>query len=171
MFGGIPITKFAEGGPQEQQAGGMDISKLSPEELVQLKQMLMQAQPPGQPQQSPVERAQASYQGQMGGGQQGMFHGMSPEDIEQIIGLGSMDEKGQALDLQMQQAQELARPKSGRHSSVAGTVIGGLGDLLGAGVGAYGQYKTREQQQELLDQKEAARKKYAKGALFGLGGY
>jgi hypothetical protein len=85
---------------------------------------------------------------------------LSPEEIHQLMGLSTADEQEAQLQAQLQQAEELRRAKSGAHTTGLGAALGGLGDVVNSGIGAYQQHKLHGQEQDLLGQKRAGREKY-----------
>lgn len=86
---------------------------------------------------------------------------LSPEELEQLMGLGTLDEQGALLEQQQAQAQGLLRGGNAQRTTGIGAALSGLGDAVGAGVGAYRQGKLNEQQKALVDQKQTGRNLYA----------
>lgn len=84
-----------------------------------------------------------------------------PEELQKLLGLGTLDERGDQLTQQLMQAQALQNAQPGNHSTGMGAALGGLGDAINAGVGGYRQGQIQEEQQALLGQKDAGRNSYA----------
>lgn len=70
--------------------------------------------------------------------------------------LSPLNQRQQALQAQLQQAQALMQGSGQRHVSTAGTILGGIGDILRAGVGSYRQGKIQEQLEGLAKERAAA---------------
>jgi hypothetical protein len=85
----------------------------------------------------------------------------SPEELEQLMGMGTLDEKGGLLEQQMAQAQALRSNHSQGHSTGLGAGLGGLADILNGYASGRQQKETGEQQQALLAQKDSGRNLYA----------
>lgn len=58
------------------------------------------------------------------------------------------------LDKQLMLAQQLRQPKSSGHTSAVGALLGGLGDTIDSGVGAYKQRQSLGALQDLAGQKQ-----------------
>ncbi|AAK94390.1 hypothetical protein Mx8p55 [Myxococcus phage Mx8] len=85
---------------------------------------------------------------------------MTPEELEQLIGLGTLDERQGLLDQQMAMAQALQQPSGKQSSTGWGAALGGLGDVVR---GFQGQHKLQQAQagmEDLLAQKDAGRLLY-----------
>lgn len=85
---------------------------------------------------------------------------MDPETLKQLLGMGTLDERGQLLQQQMAQAEALRQPQGGNYSSVGGAIGGGIGDVLRGLGGGLAQAGLGEQQQALLGQKDMGRNAY-----------
>ncbi len=90
-----------------------------------------------------------------------MLQTLSPEEIQQLMGMGSLDEQGAQLDQQMAQAQALRQPSGENYSTATGAIAGGIGDTIRAIGGALQTRKIREQQKALTGKKDAGRSLYA----------
>lgn len=126
---------------------------------------------------------QAAMQGMGGGGgqPQGGPTGLSPQDEEllsELMGLGTLGERGKLLEHQMAQAEALRQPVGGGHTTGLGAALGGLGDVfrgVGAGVGGM---QGAQGMEALMGKKDVGRTKFAKGVggqdlaalLRGMGG-
>lgn len=85
---------------------------------------------------------------------------MSPEELEQLLGMGTLDERGGMLQQQMAQAEALRQP-SGRQASTGwGAAFGGIADGLRNIQGTQQMDTLRQQQEALLNKKDAGRGKY-----------
>lgn len=86
---------------------------------------------------------------------------MSPEELEQLLGLGTLDERGGMLNQQMAQAEALRQP-SGRQATTGwGAAFGGAADGLRNIQGMQQMDAIRKQQEALLGKKDAGRGLYA----------
>jgi hypothetical protein len=94
---------------------------------------------------------------------------LSPELMQQLMALSTLDEEGQGYDEQLAQAQALMQPVGGGHTTGLGAALGGIGDVLRSGIGAYKGSQAHKSKSELLGKKTAGRNAYA-NLLFGLGG-
>lgn len=84
----------------------------------------------------------------------------TPEELEQLFGMGTLDERGGLLDQQLAQAMALRQGGGRQHTTGAGAALGGIGDVLN-GVRSFQQeQQIRGQQQDLLGQKDAGRNLY-----------
>jgi len=97
------------------------------------------------------------------------FSQFTQEELQQLMGLGSMDERQQLVRQQLAQAQALRDPISGQHSTGMGAALGGLGDVF-RGIGGQAQGSTSQgKMMDLLKQQDIARLLYSKG-IGGVGG-
>lgn len=85
---------------------------------------------------------------------------MSPEELAELMGMGTLDERAALLEQQMAQAQALRQPSGERHITGAGGAFGGLNDAVKNVWGAYQQKQLQDQQAALLDQKDQGRSLY-----------
>jgi len=85
---------------------------------------------------------------------------MTPEELEQLIGLGTLDERQQMLGHQMAQAELLRQPSNRHYSTGWGAALGGLADVVRAGQGQYQLEQAQQGMQDLLAQKDAGRGLY-----------
>lgn len=83
---------------------------------------------------------------------------MSPEELEQLLGLGTLDERGEALQQQMALAQALQQPTGG-HPSITplGGALGALNNGLRYIHGANKLEKLQKDQEALLAKKDEGR--------------
>lgn len=95
----------------------------------------------------------------------------TPEELAELIGLGTLDERGATIDQQLLQAQALQRPQTGPHSTGAGAALGGLGDAVRSWAGAFREHGLpgsgpdgglRGQQAALLKKKDDGRMLFLK---------
>jgi hypothetical protein len=84
----------------------------------------------------------------------------SPEELEQLMGLGTLDERGALLDGQLAQAQALRTNNSQGHSTGLGAGLGGLSDVLNAYSSVRDQKAVGAEQQALAGKKDAGRNLY-----------
>lgn len=84
----------------------------------------------------------------------------SPEELAELIGLGTLDERGALLQDQMAQAQALRQPQAGHHTTGMGAALGGLGDVVRGFAGARQTTALGAQQAELLGQKDKGREMF-----------
>lgn len=84
----------------------------------------------------------------------------TPEELQQLLGMGTLDEKGGALEQQMAQALALRQGGGRQYSTGAGAALGAVGDVLN-GVRSHQQEgELKKQQEALLGQKDAGRNLY-----------
>ena len=83
---------------------------------------------------------------------------MTPEEIEQLLGLSTAEDENAMLQAQLAQAQELARGSGNRYQTAGGAFLGGAGDLLQAIAGHRDQKALRAKQAELISRQGAGRK-------------
>lgn len=79
-----------------------------------------------------------------------------PELIEQLLGLGVLDEKDALLQQQMAMAEALRQPGRQR-STPTGALLGGLGDVVGNLAGTYMQQKAMGERGAIPDQRVTGR--------------
>lgn len=85
---------------------------------------------------------------------------LDPDTLQQLLGMGTLDERGQLLQQQQAMAQALRQPQGGGYSSVGGAIGAGLGDLVRGIGGGIASADLMKQQQALLGQKDAGRSAY-----------
>ncbi|WFG54196.1 hypothetical protein Mx9_p89 [Myxococcus phage Mx9] len=85
---------------------------------------------------------------------------MTPEELEQLIGLGTLDERQSLLDKQMAQAEALMQQGGGRYSTPLGAALGGLAGVGQSVMGTKQQQDAMEQQRAILGQKDVGRGLY-----------
>lgn len=98
----------------------------------------------------------------MGGGSQVDVSKLSPEQLQQLMDLGALDEQGGDIDKQMQQAMALQAPAAQQHTTGAGATFGSLGNIINGMRGGLQQKDLQAQQKDILKQKTDARTLYAK---------
>lgn len=91
-----------------------------------------------------------------------MLAQMDPAVLDELMRLGTVDERQALLEQQMAQAQALRKPDGQQHYSALGGALGGLNSAINNIYGAYQQGQLSEQQMELMKQKDAGRVKYAR---------
>lgn len=88
----------------------------------------------------------------------------TPEQLAQLLGMGTLDERGSALQKQQEQADALAGGSSAqRYSTGAGAAIGGVGNAIASVGGGVQGLMLGKQQAQLLDKKDAGRLEYLRG--------
>ena len=87
--------------------------------------------------------------------------GLTPEELAQLMGMGTLDEQGSLLERQMAQAQALRQPSGQHYSTGLGAAFGGAGDILRSIQGVMQENRLRPKQESLLKQKEEGRRLFA----------
>jgi uncharacterized small protein (DUF1192 family) len=85
---------------------------------------------------------------------------LPPEALQQLLGLGTLDERDALLQQQMQQAEALRRGSGKEYSTGAGAALGGLGDMVRAVRGRMMDKDATTKREELLGKKDAGRNAY-----------
>lgn len=85
---------------------------------------------------------------------------MDPAVLDELMRLGTLDERNALLEQQIAQAQALRQPDNAQHYSALGGVLGGLNSAIGNIYGTYKTEKAAAEQQNLLKQKDAGRGLY-----------
>lgn len=87
---------------------------------------------------------------------------LSPEELAQLLGLGTMDERSQLLQQQLAQAEALRSGPQQHHSTGLGAALGGLGDVVKNVAGSMKAQKLNDQMAGLADEKDKRRQLYLK---------
>lgn len=82
---------------------------------------------------------------------------LTPEQLQQYMGLGTVDERSDLVAQQLAQADALRGQAMGDYSTPGGAALGGIGNIVEKMVGGYQGQELRGQQQDLLGQKDAGR--------------
>lgn len=90
-----------------------------------------------------------------------LFDGLTPEQVQQILHLGTLNQQNGMIDDQVQQALAGAKPSGVQHTSPMGALFGGLGDAAREVGGAAKAHQLRGQQQQNLTDQEKARQLFA----------
>lgn len=92
---------------------------------------------------------------------QSLLAQLSPEELKQLLGMGTLDERDQLLAQQQAQAAALMRggDPSSRHT-VGTALVGGIGDLVGTIAGGAKMRDINAQRTGLLNEKDAGRAGY-----------
>lgn len=92
---------------------------------------------------------------------QNLLAQLSPEELKQLLGMGTLDERDQLLAQQQAQAAALMRggDSSSRHT-VGTALVGGIGDLVGTIAGGAKMRDINAQRTGLLNRKDAGRAGY-----------
>lgn len=85
---------------------------------------------------------------------------MTPEELEQIFGMGTLDERGALLNQQMAQAEALRQSSGKQYSTGLGAALGGLGDVTRMVGGTMDMNRLQKEQEALLGKKDAGRGLY-----------
>ena len=96
----------------------------------------------------------------------GNLAGLTPDQLQQLMQLGSLDEEGGQLQDQLAQAQALQSAPMTHHVSPFGAAFGGLAGAINSYRGAKEEKSLRARQQDISKQKQDARALYAR-ALMG----
>jgi len=91
----------------------------------------------------------------------GLMQGVSPEDMAQYVGLGTMDDRMGMQQQALAQAQALRKPRAGQHLSWGGALGAGLGDVFREIGGQMQGAKAQAGMEDILGQQDAIRRKYA----------
>lgn len=94
---------------------------------------------------------------------------LTPNQLQQLLALSTMDEQSTALDDQLAQARALQQAQSGGHRTELAAGLGGLGDAFRALGGLNKERTALAEKQELLGKKQQARELFGK-LMFGGGG-
>lgn len=86
---------------------------------------------------------------------------LSPEQLQQLMALGSLDEQGGDLDKQMEQAQALGQQQTSPHSTWGGAALGGLAGLINQLKSGHDVTQIQGQKAALRDKKSDVRGMYA----------
>jgi hypothetical protein len=89
------------------------------------------------------------------------FENMSPEELQQLMHLGSLSEQQDIIKDQIAQAMALRKPSGVQHTTGLGALFGSLGDTLGNGLSVHRENQLRHQQHDLMGQQERARGLFA----------
>jgi hypothetical protein len=82
------------------------------------------------------------------------------EELAQLFGAGTLDERGALLNQQMMQAEALRKPSGQQHSTGLGAALGGMGDLARTIGGTMDMSRLQKEQEALLGQKDKLRQTY-----------
>jgi hypothetical protein len=96
----------------------------------------------------------------------GNFANLSPEQLQQLIQLGGLDEEGGQLQDQLTQAQALQSAPMAHHVSPLGAAFGGVAGAINSYRGAKEEKSLRARQKDIAQQKADARALFAR-ALMG----
>lgn len=86
---------------------------------------------------------------------------MTPEEQQQLLGMGSIPGRSQLVQGQLDRAQGLMQPQSGRHTTLGGAIGGGLGDVARSLIGGFQTADADKRLAALLAQQDAGRGLYA----------
>src|SRR3954471_16549432 len=86
---------------------------------------------------------------------------LPPEALAQLLGMGSLDERGGIIEDQLKQALALRQPTEQQHSTGIGPALGGHGDIFRGVGGGIAERDLRGQQQANLAKKDAGRATFA----------
>lgn len=86
-----------------------------------------------------------------------IFSQLTPEQLQQLLSLGTLDEQGSLLEQQLAQAQALRNPMGGQRSTGLGAGIAALGDTLRGVSGAIQEGRIRKEQEALIPKRQSGR--------------
>lgn len=81
---------------------------------------------------------------------------VTPEMLEQLLGLGEMDERDELLQQQMAMAGMLRQPGR-QYTTPGGALLGGIGDAVGQITGAYLQRQAMGEREKIPGQRVQGR--------------
>lgn len=87
---------------------------------------------------------------------------LPPEALEQLLGLGTLDERGGLLQQQLAQAEALRQPRQQQHSTGGGAIGHGIGNLFRGIHGTIQGGQAQAGMQDLMGQKDAGRSAYVR---------
>lgn len=96
-----------------------------------------------------------------------LWESLPPEVQEQLLGMGTLDERGALLQQQMAQAEALRQPSGKQYSTGLGAALGGMGDLARTIGGTMDMSRLQKEQEALLGKKDAGRMSFARHGLRG----
>lgn len=82
---------------------------------------------------------------------------MSPEEQNQLLAMGTLDQRQGMLDRQMQQAELLRQGSNQKYSTGLGAALGGLANVVQAGQGQYQLEQAQQGMDDLLAQQDEGR--------------
>lgn len=85
---------------------------------------------------------------------------MTPEEQNQLLAMGTLDERQGQLERQRAQAELLRQGSNQQYSTGLGAALGGLANVVQAGQGQYQLEKAQQGIQDILAQKDAGRQSY-----------
>lgn len=86
---------------------------------------------------------------------------LTPEQMQQMQGMGTLDERGQSLEEQLAAAQALQNRATAQRGTLGGAIGSGLGGVIDAVRGGMQERDVRQQQADVLGQKDAGRTAYS----------
>lgn len=91
-----------------------------------------------------------------------LYSSLSPEALQQLLGLGSIDSQDALLQDQLAQAQDFGKARGGNYAaSPVGAAFGALGDVVRGVGGGIQQHNLMGQRSALIDQQKQGRSAYA----------
>lgn len=97
-----------------------------------------------------------------------LLEGMPPEQVQQLLGLGAIDEEQALLQQQMALAEQLRQGGGGSYSTPLGAALGGLGDVVGGTAGAFQQKGIGGEMQANVGRRVEGRDAYAQAMIDAL---
>ena len=85
---------------------------------------------------------------------------MTPEEQNQMLAMGTLDERQAQMERQRQQAELLRQGSGQQYNTGMGAALGGLADVIRAGQGQYQLENAEAGIQDILGKKDAGRKSY-----------
>jgi hypothetical protein len=86
-----------------------------------------------------------------------IFSQLSPEQLQQLMHLGTLNQRSDLIQQQMQQAIALRKPSGEKHITGFGAAVGGLADIGNSVVGQIRENKAREALDKNMTEQEKAR--------------
>jgi hypothetical protein len=86
-----------------------------------------------------------------------IFSQLSPEQLQQLMHLGTLNQRSDLLQQQMQQALALRKPSGEKHVTGFGAAVGGLADIGNSVIGQLRENKAREALDQNITEQEQGR--------------
>jgi hypothetical protein len=86
-----------------------------------------------------------------------LLEGMTPEELQRLIHMGTLGEERRLVDEEMQRALAFGKPSEHQHSTGLGAALGGAADLVRALRSKKMMGPLRAKERSLIDQQEQGR--------------
>lgn len=90
-----------------------------------------------------------------------LLQSMSPEELQQLMGMGTLDERGDLAATQLARADALRNRPTAQRATLGGAIGEGIGGLSNTIAGGLKANAAMEQMRGLLGQKDSGRSLYA----------